>query len=261
MAVRAQIYQGLLWQQVIQEKRLDRGAPLPPLLLLVLYNGTQRWSAPTETSELIGLQPDSRLWHWQPRVRYCLLDMGAVMPSRLSRGDSLVALLFRLERPCSLSQLEVLIEAVAGWFRRHEGFAELKRLFCELVWQVVRSTGTRVEIPNDLLEVKSMLATLGKTWRDQWRAEAMAEGLAKGLAKGLAEGLAKGSAKGLASGLEQLLVSRFGALPPSVRKQIRGAELATIEKWFNRALDARDLQAVFGRQRRRLVRIEQSDNS
>ena len=37
MAVRAQIYQGLLWQQVIDERKLKTGERLPPLLLLVLY--------------------------------------------------------------------------------------------------------------------------------------------------------------------------------------------------------------------------------
>ena len=37
MAVRTQVYQGLLWQQVIAEKKLKAGAQLPPLLLLVLY--------------------------------------------------------------------------------------------------------------------------------------------------------------------------------------------------------------------------------
>ncbi len=32
MAVRAQIYQGLLWQQVIDERKLKTGERLPPLL-------------------------------------------------------------------------------------------------------------------------------------------------------------------------------------------------------------------------------------
>ena len=31
MAVRAQVYQGLLWQQIIDEKRLQARARLPPL--------------------------------------------------------------------------------------------------------------------------------------------------------------------------------------------------------------------------------------
>ena len=37
MAVRSQVYQGLLWQQVIDEQKLQAGARLPPLLLLVLH--------------------------------------------------------------------------------------------------------------------------------------------------------------------------------------------------------------------------------
>jgi hypothetical protein len=233
MSVRTQIYQGLLWQQVIQEKELKRGARLPPLLLLVLYNGRQRWSAPTELSELIGLQPHSTLWHWQPQVRYYLLDMGTVPRRKLVRRDSLVALLFRLERASSPLQLQRLIEEVAGWFRRHEGFAQLKRLFYELVRQAIRSTGTRVRLPKELLSMKSNLATIGKVWKEQW----------------LAEGEAKGKAEGKAEALLSLLVSRFGVLPPSIRKRIRGAKLASIERWFDRALDARDLPSVFDRPR------------
>jgi Putative transposase, YhgA-like len=229
MAVRAQVYQGLLWQQVIQEQKLKSGARLPPLLLLVLYNGEQRWSAPTDLSELIGLKPHAALWHWQPQLRYYLLDMGAFAENALRRRDSLVALLFRLERSRSPQQLQQLIVEVIGWFRRHEGLRELKGLFSELVRQAIRGTGTRARVPDDLLEMKSMLATLGKTWRAQW----------------LAEGLAKGKAEALVC----LLISRFGPLPPSFRKRIRGAKLASIERWFNRALDAHDLSSVFNSSR------------
>ena len=130
-------------------------------------------------------------------------------------------------------QLEGLIEEVVGWFRRHKGFAELRRLFRELVREAIRSTGVRARVPNDLLEMKGMLTTLGKTWRQQW----------------LAEGKVKGKAEGKAEALVCLLVSRFGALPPSFRKRIRGAKLASVERWFNRALDAHDLPSVFDRPR------------
>ncbi|MBF0374119.1 MAG: Rpn family recombination-promoting nuclease/putative transposase, partial [Alphaproteobacteria bacterium] len=46
MAVRTQVYEGLLWQHVIAEKKLKPGDRLPPVLMLVLYNGELRWSAP-----------------------------------------------------------------------------------------------------------------------------------------------------------------------------------------------------------------------
>ena len=88
-----------------------------------------------------------------------------------------------------------------------------------------------------------MLATTFETWKKQWLAEGEAKGEAKGLARGKAEALVR------------LLISRFGALPPSFRKRIRGAELASIEGWFNRGLDAYDLPSVFDRSHgRRTVR-------
>jgi hypothetical protein len=74
MAVRTQIYQGLLWQQIIAERRLKAGARLPPLLLLVLYNGVKRWRAATDIRQLIALAPNSPLWSWQPQVRYYLQE-------------------------------------------------------------------------------------------------------------------------------------------------------------------------------------------
>jgi hypothetical protein len=154
MAVRMQVYQGLLWQQIINEQNLKSGARLPPILLLVLYNGEPRWSAPREVSEIIALAPDSTLWHWQPRVRYYLLDMGALAGDDLARRASLVALLFRLERRQSPQQLEDLVRELIGWFRQHEGFDELKRLFGELVRQAILGLGVELPVPYDLLEMK-----------------------------------------------------------------------------------------------------------
>jgi hypothetical protein len=253
MAVRTQIYQGLLWQQVIQEKKLKRGMRLPPLLLLVLYNGTQRWSAETELCGLIRLGPRSTLWPWQPQVRYCLIDIGALVQNKPVPRDSPVDLLFRLERPCSPLQLKALVDEVIEWFRRHKGFPELKRTFTELVGRAIRSVAPRMKVPNELFSMRSNLETIGQVWKEQWLAEGEAKGLArgeaKGLAKGEAKGLARGEAKGLAKGkgeaLVSLLVSKFGSLSPSILKRIRGAKLASIERWFKRALDAHDLPSVF----------------
>jgi putative YhgA-like transposase len=229
MAVRMQVYQGLLWQQIINEQNLKSGARLPPVLLLVLYNGEPRWSAPREISEMIGLAPDSALWHWQPRVRYYLLDMGALVGDDLARRESLVALLFRLEQRQSPQQLEGLVEELIGWFRQHEGFDELKRLFSELVRQVILGLGMELRVPYDLLEMKTMIATLGETWKQEW----------------LAEGEAVGKAKGIAEAVIRLLVKRFGPLPSSLQSRIYSADLQSLESWFDRAINAPDLSAVF----------------
>ena len=237
MAVRAQVYEGLLWQQVIDEKKLKAGARLPPLLLLVLYNGLRRWDAPIETHELVALSPDSTLWRWQPQARYYLVDIGAFPRDELARHANLAALLFRLEQEHLPGELEELVPEVFGWFRGHEGYGGLREVFIELVRAAVADLGVKVSISQEWEEewqdMRSNLMRLGETWKRHYRAE------------GKAEGLAEGEVKGKAEALLCLLVERFGAVAPPWHERILGAELATLDRWFKRAIVARDLSSVF----------------
>ena len=153
--------------------------------------------------------------------------MGAFAAGDLAGRESLAALLFRLERAYPPAQLDELIDEVIGWFRRHPDLEELKRLFAELVGSAISRQDTRVPVPHDLVEVKSMLATIGKVWRKEW--------------------LAEGKVEGKAESLVRLLTARFGALPPAARKSIDAADLATLERWFDHAIEASDLSSVFRR--------------
>jgi hypothetical protein len=93
--------------------------------------------------------------------------------------------------------------------------------------------------------MQSNLVANFRVYGKHCRALGEAKGLAKGEAKGKVEGLATGKGEALV----RLLVSRFGTLPRSFRQRIRGAKLATIERWFDLALDACDLRSVFERSR------------
>jgi hypothetical protein len=64
-------------------------------------------------------------------------------------------------------------------------------------------------------------------------------------AKGLAEGRVEGRAEGEAIALSRLLEKRFGALPTALRQRVFAADLASIETWFERAIDGPDLESVF----------------
>ena len=85
----------------------------------------------------------------------------------------------------------------------------------------------------DLLEMKTNLEGLGKTWKRQW----------------LAEGEAKGKTEGKAESLVCLLEGRFGTVTPSLHERISRANLATLECWFKRAIAAPDLLSVFAQPR------------
>jgi hypothetical protein len=225
MAVRAQVYEGLLFQHIIAEKKLKTGDQLPPVLLLVLYNGEPRWSAPTGLADLIALPTDSPLWPWQPRVRYHVLDMGAFPDDDLAHRKSLAALLFRLEHRHEPEVLAGLIDEVIGWFRQHPGYDELKRIFTGLVKQAIEGVGVMIALPDDLMEMRTMLATQGEAWKRQWKAE--------------------GEIKGQARSLLRLLEKRFGPASEAVRTRIAAADSVGLDRWLDRVLDAPTVDAVF----------------
>src|SRR5262245_38580065 len=96
------------------------------------------------------------------------------------------------------------------------------------------------------LEKHNMMEVQGKRWREHYFAEGKAEGLAEARAEGKAQARAEGKAEAKAESLECILVHKFGALPPSILTQIRTAQLAELETWFKRALNAaQDLPSVF----------------
>jgi hypothetical protein len=229
MAVRTQVYEGLLWQQVIAERKLGRGDKLPPVLLIVLYNGEARWTAPIDTESLIALPAESPLWPWQPRVRYHVLDMAAVAADLRAERDNVAALLFRLEQRQPPEGLAGLIDEVVGWFRRHSGHEDLRRLFTELIYQAIAGLGVSVPIPGDLMEMQTMLATLGEAWKQQWKAE----------------GRLEGRAEGQANALILLVEQRFGPLPAPLRDRIETADAATVEAWLGRLIDVTSLEMLF----------------
>jgi Domain of unknown function (DUF4351) len=55
----------------------------------------------------------------------------------------------------------------------------------------------------------------------------------------------RGRAEGEAKLLIRLLEKRFGELTPDLRQRIFASDIAIIEGWFDRTVEARDLQSVF----------------
>ena len=254
MALRMLVYAGLLWQQLLREKRLPPDGRLPPILPVVLYNGERRWAAPLALHELIGLTEDSPLWRWQPAMRYQIVDEGAFAEDDLARREALVALLFRLERSSDPVQIVDLIDAALAWFRGHPGFEAIRSAFAALVGATLAPLASGIAVPDELLEVRNMLATRAEAWKQQWlqegeqkgRLEGEQRGRLEGEQKGREEGEQRGRLEGEAALLRRLLERRFGALPDWARTRIAAADTAALEEWGLRILEAGSLDDVLG---------------
>jgi hypothetical protein len=97
----------------------------------------------------------------------------------------------------------------------------VERLICGFVPEAMAGLGVSVPIPEDLTEVKTMLATLGETWKQEWLAEGKVETLIL-----LAE-------------------YRFGPLSQNLRQRIEAADVATNDGWLHRLLDATSAETLF----------------
>jgi len=223
MALRAQIYQGLLWQHVVAEQELRPGDRLPPLVMVVLYNGERPWTGPTSLTDLIDGPVGPALTALQPQAHYYLLDMAR---HRVAAGESLAALLFRLEQSPQPPELADLIGAAIAWFRHHPDYAMLRRLFADMIRHSIRAVQPDLTVPEELQEVRSMLMTLGERWVAQW--------------------LAEGKAEGEAAALSRLLTRRFGPLSAERQAQITGASLNQLEDWLDCVLDGANLDDILG---------------
>ena len=240
MALRMMVYVGLLYQDLIKRGEMLVDGRLPPILPIVLYNGSQRWSAATDIAELIPAVP-GLVSEFKPSLKYLLIDENAYSTSELSSLRNLVAAVFRFEQAQSPTSIEDIINLLIEWLADRP---DLKRMFA--LWiraTLMRKPNYSILLPqiDDLQEIKVMLADRLEEWAHGYMAEGKQEGLQEGLQKGELKGLQQGEMLAL----QRLLAKRFGVIPVETVALLSHASLEDIERWFDRAIDAKELSAVF----------------
>jgi predicted transposase YdaD len=90
---------------------------------------------------------------------------------------------------------------------------------------------------DDLQEIRVMLADKVEEWAKAY----IAEGKQEGRQEGRQEGLKQGEVLAL----QRLLAKRFGVIPADTIALIANAPVADIERWFDSAIDAKQLSDVF----------------
>jgi len=256
MALRMMVYVGLLYQDLIKRGEMLVDGRLPPILPIVLYNGSQRWSAATDIAELIPAVP-GLVSEFKPSLKYLLIDENAYSTSELSSLRNLVAAVFRFEQAQSPTSIEDIINLLIEWLADRP---DLKRMFA--LWiraTLMRKPNYSILLPqiDDLQEIKVMLADRLEEWAHGYMAEGELKGKQQGLQEGKQQGLQEGKQQGLQEGkqqglqqgemlaLQRLLAKRFGVIPVETVALLSHASLEDIERWFDRAIDAKELSAVF----------------
>lgn len=221
MALRMQVYIGLLYQDLIKRGELPQPGSLPPVFPVVLYNGKRRWRAKMNLSELIVTVPDG-LQPLQAAQCYLLLDIHR-LKSPLRKN--LVALVFDMERARSEQDLTSLASRLDSAAQRKSGFDLSQSIG---VWSTLR--------------LQRLSKRLNINYEENPREDAMPRPELKTFAEGLQYGMMLGSQR---NRLYFLLRKKFGKVPRRYESQIDNSEMDELDIWFDRFVDAVSLKEVF----------------
>jgi hypothetical protein len=234
MALRMQVYVGLLYQDLVKRREYGADGMLPPVLPVVFYNGTTPWTASAQLRELVAAGP-SELIGFQASQRYLLIDQRTLDPVALAQARSLLAELFRLELSDSSDILIDVGTSLFSWLAGDEQSSLRRSIAAWIVHLQKREfEGVTFDDIEALLEGKTMgerfvrkYATWAEALRDEGRQQSREQSL-----------------QILRSTLKRQLAKRFGELPATAASRIDGAAAAELERWFDRVLDGATVDAV-----------------
>ncbi|MEN0064352.1 MAG: Rpn family recombination-promoting nuclease/putative transposase [Myxococcota bacterium] len=233
MAFRMVQYQTRIWQAFIDHVGKDTLTALPPILPIVLYNGTQAWRAPAAIEDLARAPASWALGAHQLSGRFVLLDLSQVPDDAI-------------ETQAANAHLELGLLALKHisdpdpWTRFLEWEASLRKVRAMAQGndriQAVLHYLFRAAAPPSAEERRRVIQLLPEfesdivTWEQQIRQEALSEGERKGRSEGRLEG----RLEALRHTVRVLLKARFGALTSEAKRQIDEADEDTLNDFVER---------------------------
>ncbi len=183
MPIRLMHYVACFYDHLLKTRVTTPAKGLPPVLPIVLYNGSERWTARQDVYDMVQPEPPSFLRIYQPHLRYYLIDEGRYTDHELTERQSPLSGVFGIENASTDRQaLQQAVDRVVAiiqndphkdridaiitrWLKRH-----LKRL----------GAGVNLERLNSLVEDRDMLAENLENWAKKERLEGREEGREEG---------------------------------------------------------------------------------
>ena len=227
MAVRMMVYMGLLSQHLIKEGELQDGL-LPPIVPIVLYNGTPTWKAPQDVADCFGPSLPG-LESFRPRLRYHLVDEARLKLHPIAEVRNLAEALFGVEQSRTLKntldimraldamlddpQMKPLRRTISTWFK-----LLLRR-------KVPQANIHELDDIDDILKESTMLEQTIERWFE--------------------DATMKGEQKGFARAVALQLQLRFGPVPDWAQERLGTASEEQLTQWLGSILTAKSIDDLF----------------
>ena len=215
MAKRVREYAEMLLQRVARSGAAEREGGLPWVLPVVVYNGSEPWTAAGQATDLAPL-PSGRMARdlalLQPQAYRLLAATGALtsgaMPAEDWPLDNRVSATVRLQASGTPQELLPRLREEAARFpgAANEAFRQALHAWARALWE--HGTGDSSGFPTfEELERKEETAmpTVAEAAWDRWEAKVRAEGFEQGIAQGVERGIDQGVERGVRQGRAELL--------------------------------------------------------
>jgi hypothetical protein len=231
MALRMQVYSGLLHQELLKEGTLAPASNLPAVLPLVIYSGDEPWNASSELADLAPRVLRGLRGH-QPTLRYRLINLSAYAAKAHGPPPNVVAALFRVARMSSVREMSPLLDYISRWLEKQDN-----PVMAETVEHWLRAHLQReldaINIIGTVKEVRAMHNRKFATFEELYEYEAIQEGIKQGLQQGLQR-------------MAHRLVERgLGCIPQDIATRISIAAPDQLQDWCDRLVDGASPADVF----------------
>ena len=180
MPIRLLHYAACFYSELLKQKVITPGQGLPPVFPVVLYNGSERWTAPLDIFEMITPEPPDFLKIYQPHLRYYLVDEGRYTDKQLGLVQTPLSGVFSVENAGeSWETLQRAVDRIVAIIKADPNKERIDKVITRWIKRHLQRLGAEVNLDqlNSLVEDKDMLAENLENLVQKERQEGRQEGL------------------------------------------------------------------------------------
>ncbi|NWO04475.1 MAG: Rpn family recombination-promoting nuclease/putative transposase [Alteromonadaceae bacterium] len=174
MPIRLMHYVACFYSELFKQGVVTPGQGLPPVFPVVLYNGSQKWTAKADIFEMITPEPPEFLRAYQPHLRYYLIDEGRYTDDELGLVQTPLSGVFSIEKASRDRQgLQTAVDRVVAIIQADSSKERTDKIVTRWLKRHLQRLGTDVGLDelNSLVEDKDMLAENLENWAQRERRE------------------------------------------------------------------------------------------
>ena len=161
MPIRLMHYVACFYDHLLKTRVTTPGGGLPPVFPIVLYNGSQRWTAEQDVYEMVQPEPPGFLRAYQPHLRYYLIDESRYTDDELNSKPTPLSGVFSVENAGgSWESLQRAVDRIVAIIQADPNKERIDRVITRWIKRHLQRLGADVNLDqlDSLVEDRDMLA-------------------------------------------------------------------------------------------------------